>query len=188
MNNKLIAALILVSSFLLSSDEEKDQYKPKLPNFKDILEVKHSIPGRIRIQCKVLKDNPHGKQALLNTFSQIPGITEISINPYIGTILIKYEEETIQPMLIIGIILKVLGLEDEAHSENKSLVTKESIDILDSLSHTIYEKTNGILDLKSSVMLLLGTYAVYDIKTRPEVRPAGITCLWWLYGLINRPN
>ena len=47
MNNKLIAALILVSSFLLSSDEEKDQYKPKLPNFKDILEVKHSIPGRI---------------------------------------------------------------------------------------------------------------------------------------------
>ena len=69
MNNKLIAALILVSSFLLSSDEEKDQYKPKLPNFKDILEVKHSIPGRIRIQCKVLKDNPHGKQALLNTFS-----------------------------------------------------------------------------------------------------------------------
>ena len=90
MNNKLIAALILVSSFLLSSDEEKDQYKPKLPNFKDILEVKHSIPGRIRIQCKVLKDNPHGKQALLNTFSQIPGITEISINPYIGTILIKY--------------------------------------------------------------------------------------------------
>ena len=182
MNNKLIAALILVSSFLLSSDEEKDQYKPKLPNFKDILEVKHSIPGRIRIQCKVLK------QALLNTFSQIPGITEISINPYIGTILIKYEEETIQPMLIIGIILKVLGLEDEAHSENKSLVTKESIDILDSLSHTIYEKTNGILDLKSSVMLLLGTYAVYDIKTRPGVRPAGITCLWWLYGLINRPN
>ncbi|MFQ7120413.1 MAG: HMA2 domain-containing protein, partial [Intestinibacter sp.] len=101
---------------------------------------------------------------------------------------IKYEEETIQPMLIIGIILKVLGLEDEAHSENKSLVTKESIDILDSLSHTIYEKTNGILDLKSSVMLLLGTYAVYDIKTRPGVRPAGITCLWWLYGLINRPN
>ena len=185
MNNKLIAALILVSSFLLSSDEEKDQYKPKLPNFKDILEVKHSIPGRIRIQCKVLKDNPHGKQALLNTFSQIPGITEISINPYIGTILIKYEEETIQPMLIIGIILKVLGLEDEAHSENKSLVTKER---LDSLSHTIYEKTNGILDLKSSVMLLLGTYAVYDIKTRPGVRPAGITCLWWLYGLINRPN
>ena len=188
MNSNLIAALVLVSGFLLSSDEEKDQYKPKLPNFKDILEVKHSMPGRIRIQCKVLKDNPQGKQALLNTFSQIPGITDISVNPCIGTVLIKYKEETIQPMLIIGIILKVLGLAEEAHNENRSLITKESTDILDSLSHTIYEKTNGILDLKSSVMLLLGTYAIYDIKTRPEVRPGGITCLWWLYGLINRPN
>ena len=168
MNNKLIAALILVSSFLLSSDEEKDQYKPKLPNFKDILEVKHSIPGRIRIQCKVLKDNPHGKQALLNTFSQIPGITEISINPYIGTILIKYEEETIQPMLIIGIILKVLGLEDEAHSENKSLLTKESIDILDSLSHTIYEKTNG--KIFCNVIIRYICSLRYKNKARSETR------------------
>lgn len=33
MNNKLIAALILVSSFLLSSNEEKDQYKPKFAKF-----------------------------------------------------------------------------------------------------------------------------------------------------------
>lgn len=188
MNNKLIAALILFSGFFLSSDEEKEKYKPDLPNFKDILEVKHSIPGRIRLQCKVLKDDLQGKQALLNTFSKIPGITEITINPCIGTILIKYQEEVIQPMLIIGIVLKVLGLEDEAHNENRSLITKESAEVLNSLSHTIYEKTSGILDLKSSVMLLLGTYAIYDIKTRPGVRPAGITCLWWLYGLINRSN
>ena len=164
----------------------KDQYKPQLPNFKDILEVKHSIKGRIRIQCKVLKGNQQGEQALLNTFSQIPGIIDISVNPCIGTVIIKYNEETIQPMLIIGIILKVLGLEDEAHNENKSLITRESANIVESLSHTIYEKTSGVLDLKSSVMLLLCVYAVYDIKTRPGLRPAGLTCLWWLYSLITR--
>ena len=108
------------------------------------------------------------------------------MNPYIGTVIIKYNEETIQPMLIIGIILKVLGLEDEAHNENKSLITRESANIVESLSHTIYEKTSGVLDLKSSVMLLLCVYAVYDIKTRPGLRPAGLTCLWWLYSLITR--
>lgn len=188
MNNKLIAALILISGFLLSSEDEKEKYKPDLPNFKDILEVKHSIPGRIRIQCKVLKENPYGKKALTETFAKIPGITEITINKQIGTVIIKYKESQIQPMLIIGIILKVLGLENEVSNENRSLVTRESSNVVDSLSHTIYEKTSGILDLKSSVMLVLATYAVYDIKTRPGVRPAGITCLWWLYGLINRPN
>ena len=122
MNRNLITALILASGFLLTSEQEKDQYKPQLPNFKDILEVKHSIKGRIRIQCKVLKGNQHGEQALLNTFSQIPGIIDISVNPCIGTVIIKYNEETIQPMLIIGIILKVLGLEDEAHNENKYIL------------------------------------------------------------------
>ena len=177
MNRNLITALILASGFLLTSEQEKDQYKPQLPNFKDILEVKHSIKGRIRIQCKVLKGNQQGEQALLNTFSQIPGIIDISVNPCIGTVIIKYNEETIQPMLIIGIILKVLGLEDEAHNENKSLITRESANIV---------KTSGILDLKSSVMLLLCVYAVYDIKTRPGLRPAGLTCLWWLYSLITR--
>ena len=186
MNRNLITVLILASGFLLTSEQEKDQYKPQLPNFKDILEVKHSIKGRIRIQCKVLKGNQHGEQALLNTFSQIPGIIDISVNPCIGTVIIKYNEETIQPMLIIGIILKVLGLEDEAHNENKSLITRESANIVESLSHTIYEKTSGVLDLKSSVMLLLCVYAVYDIKTRPGLRPAGLTCLWWLYSLITR--
>ncbi|WP_337814719.1 HMA2 domain-containing protein, partial [Intestinibacter sp.] len=101
MNRNLITALILASGFLLTSEQEKDQYKPQLPNFKDILEVKHSIKGRIRIQCKVLKGNQQGEQALLNTFSQIPGIIDISVNPCIGTVIIKYNEETIQPMLII---------------------------------------------------------------------------------------
>ena len=152
MNNKLIAALILVSSFLLSSDEEKDQYKPKLPNFKDILEVKHSIPGRIRIQCKVLKDNPHGKQALLNTFSQIPGITEISINPYIGTILIKYEEETIGSIMskdfisfnldiTIGEIIDILRESNPEDEELNSIFIKDED-----------EKVIGIIELKDLIL------------------------------------
>ena len=42
--------------------------------------------------------------------------------PKEGMEFIKYNEETIQPMLIIGIILKVLGLEDEAHNENKYIL------------------------------------------------------------------
>ena len=73
MNRNLITALILASGFLLTSEQEKDQYKPQLPNFKDILEVKHSIKGRIRIQCKVLKGNQQGEQALLNTFHRYRG-------------------------------------------------------------------------------------------------------------------
>ncbi len=184
MNRNLITALILASGFLLTSEQEKDQYKPQLPNFKDILEVKHSIKGRIRIQCKVLNGNKQGRASIIkHFFHRYRGIIDISVNPCIGTVIIKYNEETIQPMLIIGIILKVLGLEDEAHNENKSLITRESANIVESLSHTIYEKTSGVLDLKSSVMLLFVYMQCMILKTRPGLRPAGLTCLWWLYCL-----
>ena len=77
----------------------------------------------------------------------------------------------------------LLDVYKRQHNENKSLITRESANIVESLSHTIYEKTSGVLDLKSSVMLLLCVYAVYDIKTRPGLRPAGLTCLWWLYSV-----
>ena len=183
-----LSTLVLLSSFLISSKGDKKEHKEELPNFKNILEVKHSIPGRIRLQCKELRQNINGKETLINTFSQIKGISEISVNPSIGTILIKYDPNVMEPMLIIGIILKVLGLDEEVKNTNKSLVTRESAEILDSVSHAIYEKTNGILDLKSSVMIFILSYAIYDIKTRPGLRPSGLTCLWWMYSFITRPH
>ena len=47
-----LSTLILISSFLISFKGDKKEHKEELPNFKNILEVKHSIPGRIRLQCK----------------------------------------------------------------------------------------------------------------------------------------
>lgn len=67
----------------------------------------------MRLKCNKLKDNLDGKEALINTFSQIPSVSEISVNQYIGTITIKYNPEEIEAVLIIGIILKILDLEEE---------------------------------------------------------------------------
>lgn len=188
MNTKALSALILLSSLLMSSKEDKGEQKEKLPNFRNILEVKHSIPGRIRLQCNPIKENLELKDVLINTFSQIKGVNEISVNSLIGTILVRYDKNSMDAVLIIGIILKILGLDEEVENTNKSLVTKESKEILNSVSHAIYEKTNGILDLKSSVMVFILAYAIYDIKTRPGLRPAGITCLWWLYSYMTRAH
>ena len=49
-----------------------------------------------------------------------------------------------------------------------------------------FEKTYGLVDLISFVMLLLGAYAAYDINSRPTVRPSGYTCLWWIYSTLAK--
>ena len=157
-----------------------------LPNFKGILEVKHHIPGRIRMSCPNLKNNKDKSSDLINVCDKIPGIISTRINQTLGTILIEYDTNVLHPTLIMGIILKVMELEDSINKSPTSLIDKESTNIADSLNRAIFEKTNGILDLKSFIMLLLGGYAVYDINLRPGVRPSGYTCLWWVYSTLSK--
>ena len=157
-----------------------------LANFKGILEVKHHIPGRIRMSCPNLKNNKDKSIDLVNVCDKIPGIISIRINENLGTILIEYDTDVLQPLLIIGIILKVMELEDTINKSPTSLIDKESANLADSLNRAIFEKTNGIVDLKSFVMLLLGAYAAYDINSRPTVRPSGYTCLWWIYSTLAK--
>lgn len=180
--------LILIAGCLLSQNKEneiKNQSK-KLPSFKDVLEVKHFIPGRIRMYCPIIKEDISTEEALLSTFNKIPGINELTVNSYTGSLLIKYDTDKLEPMLLIGIVLKILGLEESATKDNKSLISKESENLINSINCAIYEKTNGILDLKSATTILFAAYAAYDIKARPDVRPGGYTCIWWIYSLIGK--
>ena len=175
---------MLVSALLTCKDHNKEYNR--LPNFKGILEVKHHIPGRIRMSCPNLKNNKDKSSDLINVCDKIPGIISTRINQTLGTILIEYDTNVLHPTLIMGIILKVMELEDSINKSPTSLIDKESTNIADSLNRAIFEKTNGILDLKSFIMLLLGGYAVYDINLRPGVRPSGYTCLWWIYSTLAK--
>lgn len=181
MNMRMVNIMLIASGLLMSKGKEKQNNKNNLPNFKGILEVKHYIPGRLRLNCTSIKQNNNAAVSLINTCNKIPGINKVTVNECIGTILVEYDFNILEPVLIMGIVLKVLGLEDQVKQNPKSLVNKESINIADSLNRAIYEKTSGIIDLKGMVMLLIGGYAMYDIKARPEIRPCGYTCLWWVY-------
>lgn len=175
-----IINIILITSGLLVHKRKENQNN-KLPNFRGILEIKHYIPGRLRLNCNFIKQNHNSAKILIDTCTQITGINKVIVNESIGSILVEYDFNILEPVLIMGILLKVLGLESQVKQNPNSLVNKEIINITDSLNRATYEKSNGIIDLKSLVMLLIGGYAMYDIKARPEIRPCGYTCLWWVY-------
>jgi hypothetical protein len=183
----MVNAMLLASGLLMTKERaKKDSTKNNLPNFIGILEVKHYIPGRMRLNCPILKGNDAGEVALVETCKKIPGINKVNVNKYIGTILVEYDLNNLEPVLIMGIVLKVLGLEEQVKQSPKSLVDRESVNVAESLNRAVYEKTNGILDLKSMAMILIGGYALYDIKARPGIRPGGYTCLWWVYSTLSK--
>ncbi len=64
----------------------------------------HNVPGRMRIKCPALKNNPAVNQhiqALLQTFH---GIKKIEVNPVTGSLLIKYSPETIAERDILSVL------------------------------------------------------------------------------------
>lgn len=156
-----------------------------MPSFYGIVEVKHRLSGRVRLQIESLKGDEETSKFLEEKLRQVNGINEISVNSLVGSALIKYDENIIEPMLLIGMILNILGLEEEVFKKKSGTLysaMKETIDIVDL---TIYNKTKGILDLKTVIALFFIGYGVKKLRQNP-IMPNGVNLLWWGYNLVAR--
>ena len=57
------------------------------------LQIAHQIPGRIRMKVPSAKDNPQLLEQIKQTFSVIPGIQQVSVNPSTGSLVLHYDTE-----------------------------------------------------------------------------------------------
>jgi cation transport ATPase len=57
------------------------------------LQIAHQIPGRIRMKVPSAKDNPQLLEQIKQTFSVIPGIQQVSVNPSTGSVVLHYDTE-----------------------------------------------------------------------------------------------
>lgn len=87
--------------------------KKMLPDFYGILEVQHYIKGRIRLKVNSLIQDDEKAKELVGKLASLNGIEDISVNTLIGSVLIKFSEEVVDPITLIGAVLSILGLEEE---------------------------------------------------------------------------
>jgi hypothetical protein len=57
------------------------------------LQVAHQVPGRIRMKVPSAKDNPELLEQIKQTFSAIPGIEQVTVNPTTGSVVLHYDTE-----------------------------------------------------------------------------------------------
>jgi hypothetical protein len=55
------------------------------------LQIAHQVPGRLRMKIPAGKGNPDLLKQISETFSLIPGIEEITVNPTTGSIVLHYD-------------------------------------------------------------------------------------------------
>lgn len=55
------------------------------------LQIAHQVPGRIRMKVGSAKDNPELLEQIKETFSVIPGVEQVTVNPATGSVVLHYD-------------------------------------------------------------------------------------------------
>nr|WP_307906105.1 hypothetical protein [Clostridium botulinum] len=141
----------------------------------------------MRFYAPILKGNQELKEQVLQQINRISAINNVDINTITGSLLINYKQEEIEPMLLIGVLLKLMNLENEIGKEPVPILKKEIVNLKDSINLAIYDKTQGVIDGKTIITLSLIILGVYTLKNKNKMNVAlpGLNYIWWAYTSIK---
>ena len=159
--------------------------KMLLPNFYGIFEVKSLTKNRIRIEINKLKNNREEINELTENLKKISVIKNFKIVQSLGSLTVEFDDSQIDSQFMLGIILKLLNLDEELLKDRKGKV-KNTFSSLGKLADiTIYNKTRGLFDAKTLVGTMLLIYGIKKFKNEMFL-PSGATLIWWSYRLLSK--
>ena len=145
------------------------------------MEIKHTIPGRVRFFIPVLKMDMEKGQLLERQLLKAAAISQIKVNSLLGTLLIVYDADKLDEMTLTGVLAKLLGLEKELEKTPQSILGQEVSKLLKSANSSVYEQTEGLLDLNTAITLTFLSLGIWTIVRGPSILPAGISLVYWAY-------
>ncbi|MFA8299370.1 MAG: HMA2 domain-containing protein [Hyphomicrobiales bacterium] len=176
----LVTALILASSLL-----KKKNNKP-FKGFYNIIELKHYLPGRMRLYVPDLKSNSDNKELLEAQLPKIKAIKSFDVNIITASILLNYDADAVEDTVIFGLIIQLLGLEQKIQEDIPAKLTKGLLQFESNLNRSIYERSNGLVDLRSGLItgfVLLATIGFFGKNIK---KPSPYNLLYWAYIGISR--
>ncbi len=173
--------LPIVAATILNNIQRTPQNKLSI---KGILEVKHIIENRIRVLIPMLKNNDTAIKDLIAELSKIEIISAVEASPITGTLVIKFDQSKIEPVLLLGAIVKILGLEKQISKDENAALESEFALMTKSIDSSVMKVSNDKLDIKSTVTVIIIAGLAYNIfvnKAPLTTLPSPITLLWWMY-------
>ena len=159
--------------------------KMLLPNFYGIFEVKSLTKNRLRIEINKLKNNREEIDELTENLKKISVIKNFKIIQSLGSLTIEFDDSQIDSQFMLGIILKLLNLDEELLKDRKGKVKNTFSSIGKLADITIYNKTKGLFDAKTLAGTILLIYGIKKFKNEMFL-PSGATLIWWAYRLLSK--
>ena len=159
--------------------------KMLLPNFYGIFEVKSLTKNRIRIEINKLKNNREEINELTENLKKISVIKNFKIIQSLGSLTIEFDDSQIDSQFMLGIILKLLNLNEELLKDRKGKIKDTFLNLGKLADITIYNKTKGLFDAKTLAGTMLLIYGIKKFKNEMFL-PSGATLIWWAYRLLSK--
>ena len=156
-----------------------------LISFYGIFEIKHISHNKVRLEINKLKNNEENIVYLSEQLKRIKVINSFKIIKILGSLTINFNENEVSHEIIISSILRLLNLDKEILELREGKLKKFINEISRILNISIYNKTNGVLDLETLIAILLGLYALKNLKTNTSI-PSNATLVWWMFKLLKK--
>jgi hypothetical protein len=148
------------------------------PSFAGVMEVTHLLPGRLRLRAPVLIGQRRAAEQLQKSLAGLDGIRAVEVNPVSGSLLFHFAPDRVKPDMLMGAAIRLLGLEKDIERPPPSYIGEGIRQAGQSLNHAIHEQTGGMIDLWTSVTLLLVVMGVRQLAAGNQF---GWPLLWWAY-------
>ncbi len=173
----------ILIGMIYSNTMFKSMKKPSISlGIPDVIEIKHSIPGRVRFHVPCMKNNTESKSKLLSTMKSVSSIEKISIDTLTSSILISYKEDEVSEEILLGALIKLLGLEEIIENHKDPVILSEIKRFNESLNYSFFKKTKGALDFNTLLPLMFiffGLKKIYIKKGDVSANPYSL--LYWAY-------
>ena len=182
----IITGLIMAS--LLKRGQEDGTSASPLLRMVSPVRTLHLLPGRARFAVKRLQGDEPMAGKLTDALTRVEAIEEVRVSPVTGSVLVQYDADRISADLLVAAIIKVLQLEGELDRPPSSVVGRELREISHAMNRAVYDRTGGILDLRTALFLSLAALGTTRLWRQGSLSlPAGFTLLWWAgNGLLGR--
>ena len=159
--------------------------KMLLPNFYGIFEVKSLTKNRLRIEIDKLKNNREEINELTENLKKISVIKNFKIVQSLGSLTVEFDDSQIDAQFMLGIILKLLNLDDELLKDRKGKIKDTFLNLGKLADITVYNKTKGLFDAKTLAGTMLLIYGIKKFKNEMFLT-SGATLIWWAYRLLSK--
>ena len=144
------------------------------------VQTAHLLPGRVRFRVPSLVDAPTQAEELRSRLSALDGVENVEVSASSGSLLIEYREKLVRPELLFAATVRLLGLEKEMEHTPRPVVVKELRAMFDSLNRVVYDRTHGLLDFSSALLILMAAVGISKVvKQGSAAFPPGFSLVWW---------